>query len=184
MKHPSGMSLLQCCIVIALIVFISSLSMHFMNVHSKSAVRFELEKLYAAIVMLQRTAIVHGVEQRLVVTPDIQSYAFGKTVQKLAQGVQFGFIPESWGPPAQPVYQILNSVTFKDNTIVCYPDGLVSAGSIYLTDKKSRYLFAITSGIVPTIFLHMYQYDKKQKKWHKIEVSKNKKKNNNVQRRN
>lgn len=176
MKLTSGMSLFQCCIVIALISFVSVLGLNFFALHSKSAIRFELEKLYAAIVYMQRKAIMTGCEQRIVVEPEKRRYIVEHKVKLLASGVTFGFLPNMWGPPAHPVYQIINSVTFKDNTIICYPDGTINAGSIYLTDTRARYFFALTSGILPTIYLRLYGYDTKHKKWHLIDLYKNRKK--------
>lgn len=163
------MTLLECCIAIAIIAFVSLLGAHFFGIQSQSLLRFELEKLYSAVVYAQRKAIATGIEQVIKLDLKNQSYVIDEAHYTLHSGVTYGYAPESWGPPAHPVYQIDKSVTFKDDTIICYADGTLNAGTLYLKDKRSKYFYALTSGITPTVYLRMYRYQNKIKKWHLLE---------------
>lgn len=162
------MTLLECCITIGIIAFISLLGAHFFRLQSQSLLRFELEKLYSGVMYAQRKAIVTGQEQAVIIDIPNKSYYIDGGKHKLLAGIMYGSPQNAWGPPAHPVYQIDKSVTFKECTIICYPDGTLNAGTIYLKDVRSRYFVALTSGITPIVYLRMYRYDTKNKKWHLI----------------
>lgn len=62
----------------------------------------------------------------------------------LPKGVCFGIMPGIKGPPGKPDHYLDRAVTFKDNCLSITPQGVVSAGTIYVTDDKKRFTYALT----------------------------------------
>ena len=72
---------------------------------------------------------------------------------------RLGFLPGAKGPPCAPTEVIKQPITFKGNKIIFNPDGIISAGSIYVVDATGRSMYALTSGVTPVSYLRMYRYD-------------------------
>lgn len=66
------------------------------------------------------------------------TYQTEKTIISLSRQTNFGAPCDSLGPPSSPINKITQPITFQNNTLICYPDGHMNAGIIYLTstDKK------------------------------------------------
>lgn len=162
------MTLLECCVVVAIILLVGSMGTRLFIAQQRWAVRFATQQLYSVVVYAQRKAMATGMQERIIF--EEHAYLFEGKRQQLPQGVRLGYCKNAWGPPAQPVYEINKSVTFIDRAIVCSPDGTVSAGTIYLSDSRSRYFFALTSGIAGTLYLRIYEYNVHKHLWQKQTV--------------
>jgi hypothetical protein len=157
----SGSILIEYTIVIALIALIVTLSLRFKYFYDSTFVRAEVEKLRAICLYLQRKALLEHVQQQIYFDTKTQSYYTSQVNHRLMDDVIFGIIEGVKGPPSVPLYTISNSVTFKESKIIFYPDGTISAGTVYFTDKYKLYLYALTSGIAQVSYLRAYRFDKK-----------------------
>lgn len=80
---------------------------------------------------------------------------------KLCSKVKFGFLEEVLGPPAEPTKKITTAITFPKKQIILYKNGTINSGSIYLTDKNKKHLYALTSSIAQISSLRKYYYKNK-----------------------
>ena len=70
------------------------------------------------------------------------------------------------GPPSNPTRPLVKPVTFKNETITLYADGIVESGTVYITDSDHTVLYAVSSGVGHTSLLRLYKY---QGSWELIE---------------
>lgn len=106
---------------------------------------------------MQRRALVMRQKQILYFDIAHNAYTFEDRTHTLAKGVQFGIMPVK-GPPASPSKPLEKALTFKNNQIVFYPDGVIEAGSVYLTNDKKDQLYALTVAVAPYSYLRTYCY--------------------------
>lgn len=99
-------------------------------------------------------------EQHLIINISQRSYRYGNHDRTLTAGVDFGALSAIQGPPAQPTHGITQPVTFQKNTIIFYPSGIISSGTIYLTDASHSCCYALSNGVASISFLRRYVYRK------------------------
>jgi len=75
----------------------------------------------------------------------------------LSQPIQFGIMPNIKGPPSSAHTLITKPISFKNNTLVCYPSGIISAGTIYMTDNK-QCMYALSCPVGYVSYLRKYRY--------------------------
>jgi prepilin-type N-terminal cleavage/methylation domain-containing protein len=156
-----GFSLVEILVVVAIVSFIAFLSAHFVIVNDSSFVRAELEKLCSCAFYLQARARLEGKPYTLSFDPEHQSYIGDRETYKLHPAVQFGILKGVKGPPSKSTYLLNDPVTFPEHSITFYPNGVISAGAVYLTDKKHSCLYALTSGIAQVSHIRRYKYAQK-----------------------
>jgi len=93
-------------------------------------------------------------------TGTIHRYTFGAVDEQLPKSIRFGAPAEVKGPPATPMRPVDSPITFKNAQITFYPDGIISAGTVYLTDTDQKTCYALTCGVGSVSFLRAYRYDK------------------------
>jgi type II secretory pathway pseudopilin PulG len=154
-----GSLLINLGIVLAIVLLLVSLSIPSISAVRRFLVRTEVEKLYSIFYYLKQRAITLDEDQVLLF--DIQHNALSSTSikQQLVPGVEIGFLKGSYGPPSQPSKLIRSGITFKDNKVIFYADGTVSAGTLYLVDRDHKYMYALTSPISQISFIRMYCYN-------------------------
>jgi Tfp pilus assembly protein FimT len=169
-KNALGLSLLEVTISIALLMLIVTLSMPLFMLHNRLSARAEIESLYSLMLYLQRKAYLERRPQKLVFDSTTNSYRAGDKKVKLSPGIVFG---KSTSIPQVPSKLDVHTTTkdkaastFKNNSVFFYPDGAVTAGTVYLTDSKRSCAYAITCGVAQISFIRKYCYT--QRKWRHI----------------
>lgn len=131
-------------------------------------VRSEAERIVALLVSLQATALGTGQKQELLINLEQHAFviqkqsavALAKTdkIDYLADGVLFSILPNVKGPPSRPTERINSPCTFLDNCIQFYPDGTITSGALYITDKAQTTLYAITVPVDAIRCIRLYKY--------------------------
>ena len=122
----------------------------------------ELEKMGALCRYAQQKALMTNVAQVITLdaTGSVHGYTLGAVREQLPRSIIFGAPAGIKGPPATPTHGIDFPITFKNSQIIFYPDGVISAGTVYLTNTNKTVLYALTSGVGAVSFLRAYRYDK------------------------
>ena len=165
MNTVKGFSLLECAIVVALLIIIA----HIIVIHGtylqRILVRQDVEKLMAVCRFLQQTAMVTNTTKELVFDQKNKSYTYNSTTEKLSKNTEFGILPGTLGPPSNPTHPITSPITFSNEKIIFYPDGIIQPGTVYLIRKDIQVMYALSCAVSQVSFLRIYHYDGK---WHCI----------------
>jgi hypothetical protein len=159
----SGWLLLEVLTVCFLIGFCVSLFLvQQFNRSPFASTSLQIHALFSLCANLQKRALITGQEQRLIINPQKGAY-FVDTQQEhiLAPPINFDILPEVKGPPGAPKEYLTHPVTFAQNTIVFYPSGILSSGTLYLLDTERKILYAITNSVSYYSYLRLYRYDGK-----------------------
>jgi len=155
-----GFTLIELMVVLALAVLIFSLVMQSRSLFHETFIRSEQDLLYATCLYLQQSAMATNGERTLTLHEDNgHGYTFDGTVRCLYPSIRFGVIPGVKGPPSAPTKELKRSITFKKQCITFYPDGIIDAGTLYLTDDQHTHLYALSSGVGVVSHLRRYRYE-------------------------
>lgn len=164
LTNKQAFTLIEAMTAIAIIALIASMTMSSLHFYRQQLIAGEAHKLYFTIILLQHKTINNSlIKNYMTINSAEQTYGDGIITERLDKEVQFGFIPNTFGPPSNPTNPITSASTFKNNTIVFEPNGVISAGTLYLTDKAKNYMYAITIGVAKKTFIRLYKY--KNNKW-------------------
>jgi prepilin-type N-terminal cleavage/methylation domain-containing protein len=177
-RSRPAFTLIELMIVIALICVIVTLAMINSSFVDRFAVRSEVEKFATTCRYLRELAMSTNTEQRLVFDLKNNSYSFvdpvhhplpgpaegqsqsSEVVQKLSPRVQFGVGKRAVsGPPSAPTKPITHAVTYINNAILFYPDGIIQAGIVYFSDVASKFVYAVSTPVSQISFVRTYVYD-------------------------
>jgi prepilin-type N-terminal cleavage/methylation domain-containing protein len=157
----NGFSLVELLIVLALFLLIFTLSVVNVDFCNRGASLAQLHHLHTICWYLQQKAITTRKEQRLFIDRNQKLYQCGDIKYQLPCGIVFGVIPGVKGPPAHPTGLITHPITFKNETIIFYPDGIISSGSVYMHDTRGKKLYALTNAVSQISLMRLYRYDNK-----------------------
>ena len=160
-KKP-GFSLVELSVVIAIACLLSALVLFNARALRTSTIHAELSLSHTRIHTLQQKAIVTGVVQTMRFMPEQHAYLWQEQTYTLPKDLQFGVRNGVMGPPSHPTTAITHPVTFTQNILACYPDGIIKSGTIYLIDARKQ-LYALSCGVADVSFLRKYRYDGKWK---------------------
>ncbi len=160
-SRVDGFSLIELTITIALCALVVTLTVVNVSFFNSGIVRSEVEKLHAACFYLQQCALTSHQKQVLVFDLENNRYSFDGRTEQLQPPVVFGVVPGAQGPPSSPYRTIKSPVTFPGNKIVFHPDGIVSSGTVYLTDQDKKIFYGISSGIAQVSHVRKYRYTDK-----------------------
>jgi type II secretory pathway pseudopilin PulG len=161
-QNKQGASLVELLVVCTIVVLLAGLCAHGLSNVQRATVRSELALLHSTCRYAQKSAIAMHQEQRIVLDLSAHAYTYGATRHVLHAGVIFGFPPLAKGPPAHPEALLTKPSSFVDNTIVCYPTGIISAGSLYLSNAARSCCYALSNGVSQVSYVRCYEY---QGKW-------------------
>jgi prepilin-type N-terminal cleavage/methylation domain-containing protein len=156
--NKTGFSLIELIIVLAIIAIIAMLAGTSANTLHNAAIRLEVDKLYALCHYAQRYAMASNEMQTITFNLANNTYRFHDREEQLVADVQFGFIEGAKGPPAHPSYLLANPITFSDNHITFYPDGIIQAGTVYLVNKNHTSMYALSNAVSAVSHLRKYVY--------------------------
>jgi Tfp pilus assembly protein FimT len=166
MKYfQSGFTLIELMIAVSLCMILGCVSMMSFRSLEKSKVVMELNLLCAACNYLQQHAVATRTIQELSIDAARNAYAFNGHEHTLAAGVCFDVALNAQGPPSAPFKLLEKPISFKENKILFYPEGMMSAGMICLTNANHTMLYALSSAVAHVSFLRRYRYDGR---WHGI----------------
>jgi prepilin-type N-terminal cleavage/methylation domain-containing protein len=157
-KSCSGFSLLELMVVLMLVGLLAGLSFGHASIMNHILVRYEVERLYATALYLQRLAMATGQRQRLTLQPATHSYIYNGTSYLLPQDVRFGIIPGVRGSPGSASKLLREPITFVGSAITFEPTGIIQPGSVYLINKEKTALYALTCSVSQVSFLRKYRY--------------------------
>ncbi len=156
-----GFSFIELSIVIALIALLVALSGAHISFVNRMIVRAELEHLYNTCFYVQRRALMTKKAQTISFDLEHNNYSVNGHVYRLPSHVLFGTMPGVKGPPSSSEHLITEPITFKDNTVIFHPDGVIKPGVVYLTDSGKRCTYALSCSVSAVSYLRKYQYTDK-----------------------
>jgi type II secretory pathway pseudopilin PulG len=165
MNNTEGFSLLECAIVIALLIIITSIIITHGTYLQRILVRQDLERLVVVCRFLQQTAMINNVSKELIFDRKNKSYTYDSITEKLSRTTEFGVLPGTLGPPSDPSRPEVQPITFSNEKIIFHPDGIIQPGTVYLISKDMHIMYALTCAVGQVSFLRIYRYDGK---WHCI----------------
>ncbi len=154
-----GVTLIELSVVLILMVtflFIAGAQYGFLQ---RMIVRAELEKIASICYYLQRVAMIHNKPTTLQFNTVEDSYTYNNATFKLSSHVCFGVPYGVKGPPAYPTNVIDKPVTFSSYKITFHPDGVISSGTLYITDTRKRYAYALSCAVAQVSYLRAYFYN-------------------------
>lgn len=154
------MLLVELAVVVGILILILALSLPQFSFLERRMIKVELEKLSAVCKYLQQRSIARNEPETMTFDIAKGIYYVGKVPERLAQGVLFGFLPGTLGPPSQPTSAITSPITFDNKQITFYPDGTMQAGTIYLIDRSKRTMGALTASVGHVSYLRKYAFGK------------------------
>lgn len=153
-----GFSLIELMITMTLCVLVVTLTVVNVSFLNRGTVRGELEKLYASCLYLQQRALSSNQEFTLELDEAGRTYRFDGRQERLAPSVCFGVTAGVKGPPSEPRTPLTSAITFPGKKIIFYPDGVISSGTVYLTDLKKSTVYAVSSAVAQVSHLRKYGY--------------------------
>lgn len=145
--------------VLAFVLIIVMLAVPHLGFMQRHVVRWEVENIRSFVTYVQRLALATGQDHTIEFDSAHNIIRGAGRTYHLARGVKFGIMPGVSGPPAAPHTHLDQPITFKDSQIICYAQGTVDAGTVYITDDKATWLYAISSGVSPVSYLRTYFFD-------------------------
>lgn len=154
-----GFTLIEAMIVICLFALIATLGMKQLSFLDDTIAHAEVDKLAGVCTYLQQKAIATNSDQLLVCDVQKNEYRLGNAHEPLSRRIAFGFLPNVLGSPGSPSHSIKKAITFPDSSIHFYPTGTISSGTVYLTDKNKKIMYALSNAVSQVSYLRLYRYD-------------------------
>lgn len=117
----------------------------------------DMRTLATIIIYAQHCALSSYSPQEIHFDIEHHSYQYQSHSIKLSDGICFGLLPGVKGPPSHPRTVLITPITFENHALILYPNGTVSAGTIYLTDNMYMYALTVPVGYVGHV--RTYRYD-------------------------
>lgn len=151
-----GFTYFEIMLVVALLGCMLCVSASFFSIPALR-VRSEVEKLHAVLLYLQRKALIE--HKCHSITFDLAKHSYhADRDHTLQKSVVFGVKKAMYGPPHQPRSLLEVPCTFKNNTIIFYPDGTITAGTIYLIDTAHKAAYALSCDASEITHIRTYMY--------------------------
>lgn len=155
-KHVhKGALFIELLIVISIIMLFTSLSYSCKWHIDHIMVRNETYHMYSLCYFLQQAAL--STQTTHILTIDAHNNTINTFIGQhiINKNVIFGFGHLNKNLARQ---QTTKPITFVNHTIYFYPNGTISSGSIYLTDKSHNTCYALTCPIGSTSTLRIYRF--------------------------
>lgn len=159
MSTKVGFTLVELSIVVALCMIVATLVMVHGSYMNRFLVHEEIEKLALVCRYLQNSALTTNQEKTLAFDPINKTYSYDGVVERIARAVKFGVIDGAQGPPSNPCHPITKPITFKNNTITFYGNGIIQSGTVYLVSNDKHVMYALSNSVSQISHLRIYKYD-------------------------
>jgi len=158
MNMDTGFFILEVSVTIFVIILVIAMAWPFMWFHDQIGIQHDVQKIYTSILYLQQRAKSNFETHYLELDIPKRSFKYNNQTHTLSSNAEFGVAPGVKGPPSAPKKDIINPITFEGKRVAFYADGTISAGIIYLFDRKTKETFAITSSVSYLSFIRKYKY--------------------------
>jgi len=163
----AAFSLIELLIVCAILLLLSALAIPRLSFFDQSLVESELDTLFMTFSFLQQKAIATNQIQKLTFDETAHCYRYaghGATARtyQLPPQVRFGFPPGAKGPPAHPRERISQAITFPKKLVEFHPNGVISAGTAYLTNRTHSCGVGLTTSIAQVTYVRKYMWNATQ----------------------
>jgi hypothetical protein len=159
MKIKDGFSLVELTVVILLCIIIMGLGASCGSFIYRGLVKQEAEKLALVCRYLQHAAMMSNETKTLIFDRKQHCYRYDSCSVKLSNQVEFGVLEGSKGPPSNPTRLIESPISFKNEKIIFYPDGIIQPGTVYLIGKNTQIMYALSCPISQVSYVRIYKYD-------------------------
>lgn len=167
-----GFSLIEMIVAVSIIVLLAAIALPRIICLRDHAIISELKNIEIIIHFLQQKALASSHEQELIIDTNNQTYSYQgsfppkKISIPLSHSLMFGVLPNIKGPPAKPDTIITSPCTFQQISatpglykVTIFSNGKVSAGTIYILDKKRFLLGALTCPVSQVSWMRVYTYE-------------------------
>lgn len=137
-----------------------------MSFLQRRMVKADAEQLLSTMLYMQREGMVSNDKKNLKFLVSKNQYTYNNCTVSLSNGVLFGVISGAQGPPSLNIKSPKGAVTYEKQQIQFFPDGKMSPGSVYLTNKTYDVMHAITTAVSHVSYIRMYTYYRG--KWERI----------------
>lgn len=159
MAYRSGYMMIEMMVAIAIVVLLAGITCTHVNSYRYTCMQQQVALFTLAWRELQQSAMARNQQEEMQFDEIGNRYKIHGIWYELPATIRFGFLPESKGPPSNPIHAISNAITFAGKKVACFPDGTIQAGAVYLIDDQKQHMCALTSGVSAVSFLRKYRYD-------------------------
>lgn len=156
--RTAGFTLLECCLVCALCLILVSVGFGSLTALRAWLIRSDIQTLYAVCRYARNYALYSATPQTIYLDIEQNSYRYHDRLFRLSPGICFGVPPGVKGPPSGPTRPLTHPCTFTHNQIVCSPHGIISSGTVYLTDHTRSVVYALSNAVSQVSYMRMYVY--------------------------
>lgn len=158
MNSSTGFLILEVSVAIFVIILVIGMTWPFLWFQDQIGIQHDILKIFNAILYLQQKAKSNFETQYLVFDLPKRTFTYNNQTYELSSNADFGVTNGIKGPPSVPKKDIINPITFEGKRIAFYPDGTISAGIVYLFDRKTKETFAISSSVSYISFIRKYKF--------------------------
>lgn len=153
-----GFFILEVSVALLVLILVVVLAWPFLWFHDQINIKQDVQKLYTAILYQQQKAKSSFETHYLTFDLTKKSFKYNNQIYELSSNTDYGVAQGIKGPPSAPKKDIINPITFEGKRIAFYPDGTISAGIVYLYDRKTKESYAVTSSVSYISFIRKYIY--------------------------
>lgn len=163
--------------VLALVSLIWCLFVPRLQIINDQKILQELDQLEATFYTLQYRALAQGKDLTLSFDLEKNMYYYvteqgGQHAAFLSEGLCFGVVFGTCGPPANPIDVIKHPITFKNrlkaSSVMFFSNGKISSGTLYICDNNKTIGGALTCAVSQVSYIRKYVYTNKQ--WNLINL--------------
>ena len=159
MRNRAGFIMIEVMVGLALVLIMVGITSAHINAYRYTCMKQQVALFALNWHQLQQSAMARNAQQEMILDEAQHRYQLEGVWHDLPTTLRFGFLPESKGPPSNPTTPIRSAITFVQKKVICFPDGTIQAGTVYLIDDKKQSMYALTSGVSAVSFLRKYRYD-------------------------